>query len=232
MVIKWSASKNFYILKPMKLFKTLILIGIIAGLSSFQSQQDDFRELKNTDGLVAKIKAYTSETSSIKSDFIQEKHLAMLEEVLVSEGHFIFQKENSVLWEYKEPIDYAIIVFDGKFTIRDGEKVQEYDIESNRMFKEINHMIITSVSGDFLDNPDFESTYFENGSFYLVRLTPVKPEVNNMLSTIEIYFDKNNISVSQVKFIEPGDDFTLIKFYNKVFNNEIPAQVFQIGNIN
>ncbi|MEE4260551.1 MAG: outer membrane lipoprotein carrier protein LolA [Bacteroidales bacterium] len=214
----------------MKLFKILILIGILTGLSSFQMQQDDFQELKNKDSLVAKIKAYTSETYSIKSDFIQEKHLTILEEVLVSEGHFIFQKENSVLWEYTTPIDYAIIVFDGKFTIRDGKKVQEYDIESNRMFKEINHMIITSVSGDFLNNPDFESTYFENGTFYLVRLSPVKPEVNNMLSTIEIYFDKNNISVSQVKFIEPGDDFTLIKFFNKVLNDEIPPQVFQTEN--
>lgn len=228
MGIRWSASKNFYILKPMKLFRTFILISVIIGLSSFQLEQDDFRELQNTDGLVAKIKAYASETHSIKSDFIQEKHLTMLEEVLVSEGHFIFQKENSVLWEYKKPIDYAIIVFDGKFTIRDGRKIQEYDIESNRMFKEINNMIITSVSGDFLDNPDFKSTYFENGSFYLVRLSPVNPEVNNMLSTIEIYFDKNNFSVAQVRFVEPGDDFTLIKFYNKVFNSEIPAQVFQI----
>ncbi|MCB2206693.1 MAG: outer membrane lipoprotein carrier protein LolA [Bacteroidetes bacterium] len=212
----------------MKLFKTLILISMITGLSSFQSEQDDFRELKNTDGLIAKIKAYASETHSIKSDFTQEKHLTMLEEVLVSEGHFIFQKENSVLWEYEKPIDYAIIVFNGKFTIRDGQKIQAYDIESNRMFKEINHMIITSVSGDFLDNPDFERTYFENESFYLVRLSPVKPEVNNMLSTIEIYFDKNNISVAQVRFVEPGDDFTLIKFYNRVFNSDIPTEAFQI----
>ena len=212
----------------MKLFKTLILLGLISGFSSFQSERDDFRELKNTDGLVAKIKAYASETHSIKSDFMQEKHLTMLEEVLVSEGHFIFQKENSVLWEYEKPIDYAIIVFDGKFTIRDGQKIQAYDIESNRMFKEINHMIITSVSGDFLDNPDFERTYFENESFYLVRLSPVKPEINNMLSTIEIYFDKDNISVAQVRFVEPGDDFTLIKFFNRVFNSDIPAEAFQI----
>ena len=156
----------------------------------------------------------------------------MLEEVLISEGHFVFRKENNVLWEYNKPIDYAIIVFDGKFTIRDGDKVNAYDIESNRMFREINNMIITSVSGNFLNNPDFESSYFENGLFYLVKLSPVQTEVKNMLSTIEIYFDKTDFSVSQVKFMEPGDDFTLIKFFNRKINETVSEEIFNIGQVN
>lgn len=192
---------------------------------------EGFNKLKDVDSLISKIKTYTSETISIKSDFIQEKHLNMLEEVLISEGHFIFQKENNVLWEYTHPIDYAIIVYDGKFIIRDIDKFSEFNIESNRMFKEINNMIITSVSGNFLNNPDFEATYFENSEFYMVNLIPVKLEVKEMLSEIEIYFDKKDISVSKVKFIEPGDDFTLIKFFNKEFNQPISKQVFKVANI-
>lgn len=215
----------------MKIYNLLIIFFILIVLSSFQIKTEGFNKLKDVDSLISKIKTYTSETISIKSNFIQEKHLTMLEEVLISEGHFIFQKENNVLWEYTHPIDYAIIVYDSKFIIRDVDKFSEFNIESNRMFKEINNMIITSVSGNFLNNPDFEATYFENNEFYLVNLIPVKPEVKNMLSEIEIYFDKKDISVSKVKFIEPGDDFTLIKFFNKEFNQPIPEQVFKAANI-
>lgn len=215
----------------MKIYNLLIIFFILIVLSSFQIKTEGFNKLKDVDSLISKIKTYTSETISIKSDFIQERHLTMLEEVLISEGHFIFQKENNVLWEYTHPIDYAIIVYDSKFIIRDVDKFSEFNIESNRMFKEINNMIITSVSGNFLNNPDFEATYFENNEFYLVNLIPVKPEVKNMLSEIEIYFDKKDISVSKVKFIEPGDDFTLIKFFNKEFNQPIPEQVFKAANI-
>jgi outer membrane lipoprotein carrier protein len=216
----------------MKLFKPLILLFIIIGLSSFQIEQDDFHPIKNVDAFIEKIELYATETNTIISNFTQEKHLTMLEEVLVSDGHFIFQKKNNVLWEYKQPIDYAIIVFDGQFTIRDGSKVNAFDIESNRMFREINNMIITSVSGNFLDNPDFESAYFENNTFYLVKLSPLKQEVKNMLSTIEIYFNKNDISVSKVKFIEPGDDFTLIKFSETKFNEAVSEQVFKVDAAN
>lgn len=212
----------------MKLFKPLIFLFIIIGLSSFQKEQDDFHPIEDIDSFIEKIDLYAAETNTIKSNFTQEKHLTMLEEVLVSEGHFIFQKENNVLWEYKKPIDYAIIVFEGQFTIRDGNKVNAFDIQSNRMFREINNMIITSVSGNFLDNPDFKSTYFENNTFYLVKLSPLKQEVKNMLSTIEIYFNKNDISVSEVKFIEPGDDFTLIQFSETEFNEPVSKQVFKV----
>lgn len=210
----------------MKICNLLIISLILIVLSSFQNKSEAYHKLKDVDSLISKIKTYTSETNSIKSDFIQEKHLNILEEVLISEGYFIFQKENNILWEYRHPIDYAIIVYDGKFIIRDVDKLSEFNIESNRMFKEINNMIITSVSGNFLNNPDFEASYFENNEFYLVNLIPVKPEVKEMLSEIEIYFDKKDISVSKVKFIEPGDDFTLIKFFNKEFNQPIPEQVF------
>ncbi len=212
----------------MKLFKPLIFLFIIIGLSSFQKEQDDFHPIEDIDSFIKKIDLYAAVTNTIKSNFTQEKHLTMLEEVLVSEGHFIFQKENNVLWEYKKPIDYAIIVFEGQFTIRDGNKVNAFDIQSNRMFREINNMIITSVSGNFLDNPDFKSTYFENNTFYLVKLSPLKQEVKNMLSTIEIYFNKNDISVSEVKFIEPGDDFTLIQFSETEFNEPVSKQVFKV----
>jgi outer membrane lipoprotein carrier protein len=61
-----------------------------------------------------------------------------------------------------------------------------------------------------------------------VKLSPLKQEVKNMLSTIEIYFNKNDISVSEVKFIEPGDDFTLIQFSETEFNEPVSKQVFKV----
>ena len=215
----------------MKKYKLIIIFLTLVVLSSFQNKSEGFHKIKDVDSFLSKIKTYTSETNSIKSDFSQEKHLTMLEEVLTSEGHFIFQKENKVLWEYLYPIDYAIIVYNGNFIIRDKLNVNKFDIESNKMFKEINNMIITSVSGNFINNPDFKASYFENNEFYLVNLIPLKPEVKDMLAEIEIYFNKKDISVSKLKFIEEGDDFTLIKFFNKEFNQPIPEQVFKVANI-
>ncbi len=215
----------------MKAINLYIWLAAMLLLTSFVNAQDDaFGPLTNTDDFVQKVKTRTAATQTIQSDFRQEKHLTMLEEVLESEGHFIFKKENNVVWSYTRPLDYTIIVHNGKFIIKDGDKVKEFDIASNRMFKEINNMIVTSVSGDFLDNPDFEAVYMENEMFYLARLVPVKPEVKDMLSEIDIFFDKKDMQVAKVKFLEPGDDYTLITFSGKVFNEAVPDNVFTVSN--
>ena len=213
----------------MKWIKYITAIGLFLTTFSCLSQEEGYKTLSDPASFIEKVKAYSLATNTIQSDFKQEKHLTMLEEVLTSEGHFIFKKENNVVWEYTKPISYAIIVHDGKFIIRDGEKVKEFDIRSNRMFKEINNMIVTSVSGNFLDNPEFQDSYMENDQYYLARLVPLKPEVKDMLSEIDIYFDKKEMQVAKVRFIEPGDDFTLIVFSNKVFNEPIPEDVFNVS---
>ena len=41
----------------------------------------------------------------------------MLDEILISEGEFLFKKENSVRWQYNTAIQYTIIIHNGLFTI-------------------------------------------------------------------------------------------------------------------
>ena len=215
----------------MSMIKSMIyLAGFLLTASFGYGQDEGYKPLQNPETFIEKVKAYSLATNTIQSNFTQEKHLTILEEVLTSEGHFIFQKENNVVWEYTKPISYAIIVHNGMFIIRDGEKVKEFDIQSNRMFKEINNMIVTSVSGNFLDNPDFRATYLENDIFYLARLVPLKPEVKDMLSEIDIYFEKKELQVAKVRFLEPGDDYTLIIFSDKIFNEPVSDEVFKVLN--
>ncbi len=215
----------------MKIIKLMIFGFAFLMLTSFVSlQEEGYKPLSNPDEFIQKVKAYATATNTIQSNFKQEKHLTMLEEVLISEGHFIFKKKNNVVWSYTRPTDYTIVVHDGKFIIKDGDKVKEFDIASNRMFKEINNMIVTSVSGNFLDNPDFEASYLENDTYYLARLVPLKPEVHEMLSEIDIYLDKKDMQVAKVKFMEPGDDFTLITFSDKILNGPVPDEVFNMAN--
>ena len=59
-------------------------------------------------------------------------------------------------------------------------------------------------------------------------LTPENEKVSSMITSIEILFSKNDLQVSQVKFLEPGDDFTLIKFENTEVNIDLPDDSFNI----
>ena len=154
----------------------------------------------------------------------------MLEEVIVSKGHFLFRKENDVRWEYLSPIDYAIVIYKGKFRIKNEDKVNEFDIGSNALFQQINKMIVTAIRGDFVDNPDFEASFFEGGKQYRVKLKALDKHVAEMLAGIEIYFNKETLGVEQVKFIEPGEDYTNIIFNNRKVNIDITNNQFKLKN--
>ena len=190
------------------------------------SQEDGFSNISSTDVVKERLIEHSESTNSIESNFIQEKHLWMLNEVIVSEGIFLFKKDNSVRWQYNTPIEYTIIIHKGKFTIINSDKISEFDIDSNPMFKEINKMIVTAIRGDFINNPDFSAIFKESDNQYLVELSPTNARVSNMLTSINIYFDKSSMQVEKVIFKEPGDDFTSIRFKNKKINTEIPDSKF------
>jgi len=169
-------------------------------------------------------------TNSLSSKFVQEKHLTMMDEVLISKGKFLFKKENNIRWEYTSPIRYAIIIRNDRFVINNDGKISEFDTGSNRLFKAINNMILMAISGNFVDNPDFDASFYENNVFYLVSLKPQNERLQGILQSIDIYFDKKDFSVRKVKFVEPGDDFTLIVFTGRKVNVEIPDNQFLSGN--
>ena len=207
---------------------TLIPILFFLLLQISRAQDSNFTEVTNIDVLKAKLTSHTESTNSIESNFVQEKHLWMLNEVLISEGVFLFKKENSVRWQYNTPIEYTIVIHNGVFTIVSNDKVNEFGIDSNPMFREINSMIVTAIRGNFIDNPDFAAEFLENNDQYLARLKPTNSKVGAMLETIEIYFDKQSMEVVKVVFKEPGDDFTSIIFKNKKINSGLSDERFLI----
>lgn len=183
----------------------------------------------NTEPLNKAIKENSLKVFSIKSDFKQHKVLSMLEETLVSEGNFLYKKEDQVKWQYTSPFEYTIVISNGKFQINNEGCISEFDMNSNEMFKQINNMIITAISGDFIDNKEFSVKFKENNNYYIAQLSPTEKTVAEMLSSINIYFTKEDLNVEKVKFVEPGDDYTLIIFKNRQQNIQIKDSEFQIN---
>ena len=206
----------------------LTMLFIAFGTLLSHAQNNKFSAVTDIDSLKSKLASHANSTNSIESDFIQEKHLWMLDEVVISKGEFLFKKENSVKWQYNTPIEYTIIIHNGKFTIVNNNKVSEFSIDSNPLFREINKMIVTAIRGDFIDNPDFDAEFFESSENYLAILSPTDANVSSMLEKIEIYFNKQNMQVVKVVFREPGDDFTLITFKNKKINSGLTDDRFLI----
>lgn len=206
--------------------KWWVFLILILSVSAIQDEESNFTPLKNIDNYKNLLKEFSDNTKSIQSDFIQEKHLSMLDEMIISKGSFSFKKENSVRWEYRVPIQYTIVIHDGKFSIRDGEQVSSYDVNSNFLFRQINTIIVSMVSGIIPGSEEFEIHYYENPKQFELRLIPVQLEVAEMLKSIRIFQAKNDLTVKKVIITESNEDFTVLDFENTRINIDIPREIF------
>lgn len=201
-----------------------MLLLVSAGVLRVQAQ---LRPMSDITGFKSKLEEMSKSTESITSDFVQEKNLVVLSEKIISKGVFFFRKGNNIRWEYTRPYKYLIIISNGQLFTRDDRNQKLYDIESNRMFQEMNRFIGGCIQGDILRNDkDYSIEYFENSSQYFVKLVPRAEKMKEMLNEIQIWFDRNDLTVSGLKMVESGQDYTKIDFINKKLNTDIPLEKF------
>ncbi len=196
-------------------------------LSQFAFAQT-FKQVKDTAALKQRIEQMSKATNAIESDFTQEKNLSVLSEKVNSKGHFCFKKENMLRWEYTTPYKYLILINKDKIWIKDDKKTSKYDLNANKVFKEINDIMISCVQGTIFKSNKFRISYFENDKYYKLELTPLAAAMKESLKKINMYFDKNVTSVSKLDMIEPNDDYTTLEFINKKLNGALADNIFSI----
>lgn len=188
----------------------------------------NFKPLKDTLSLKQKIESMSKATNSIEADFIQEKNLSMLSEKIISKGHFVFKKENLLRWEYQTPSKYLIVINKDKVVIKDEKKTSKYDMNSNKVFKEINDIMLSCVQGTIFKSNKFKTSYFENDKGYKLELIPQVKNMKETFKKINLYFDKNVTSVAKMEMIENNDDLTSLDFINKKLNAPVVETIFTV----
>jgi outer membrane lipoprotein-sorting protein len=199
----------------------LLLLPILA------SAQKNFTGIKDPSGFKRKFNEAAVNISTIESSFTQEKNISLLSDKVVSKGKFFFKKEKQLRWEYTDPFPYLVIFSNDRIYIRDESKETWFDSRENKMFGEINAIIVGSVRGTlFSDEKRFASIFSESASQYLVKLKPLAPQLKEYLSEIRIFFDKTDMTVSGLEMEELSGDYTKITFTGKKLNTDIPDEKF------
>lgn len=203
----------------------MMLSMVVFSLHAFtqvpSSPMKDIPSFKN------RLNTISAGLNTIESDFIQEKKLNVLSNTLISKGYFCFKKENRIRWEYRQPYRYLIIINQDKIYIKEDKDQRQYDMQSNKMFQEMNRFISGCIQGDILKNEkEYQIKYFEDNHSYFVTLVPVSEKMRQMISEVQIWFDRDDLTVSRIRMLESGGDYTKIDFTNKKLNAEIPLEKF------
>ena len=192
---------------------------VVAAQAQTKMTDSEASQLKN------QVKNLAKSTKTISSDFVQYKHLDFLDNDIETSGKLAFKAPNLVKWEYLKPFKYAVLFKGETLYINDEGKKSNIDIGSNKMFKQLNNLIVSSVKGDMFDDAKFNIQYFKTSKNRVVYFSPKDEKFAKYIKTFHITFNENG-DVSEVKMIEASGDYTKIVFTNKVLNKTIDEAVF------
>ncbi|MGA2139405.1 MAG: outer membrane lipoprotein carrier protein LolA [Verrucomicrobiia bacterium] len=173
----------------------------------------------------------TAKAETLFVEFAQERHLALFEEPLRTEGFLVFQKPNSIRWEVTKPYR-SILVCTGsnaaQFEQTDG-KWKRLDLSYMKSIPNFVGGMAMFLEGRYVEQPqDYEfSVRAENGT--VLTLKPKQKQASQFIAAFELRFgDDLAAGARQVTLRQPDGDWTSIQFTNQVANQPLPAGTFDL----
>ena len=212
----------------MKQFACILLALCLSG--GIPGDQTDSRAEAQGDaaGIFSKIAGSASQVKTLAGDFIQEKHLSMLNNILTSKGRFYYKREDKLRWELTDPITSGFAV-NGEKAIRwkdDSKRTQTFQVQQVPFIEVFTEQVFAWAKADF---KKLEKTY----RIQVIRdkpadlkLFPKSSQEKKYLNHIRIIFALDTSHVQTVEVHEPDGDFTLIRFLNMTINRPLPDSLF------
>ncbi len=197
------------------------LLYILFTIPIFAIAQNNM-DVSEASALRSKVKSLAETTKTITADFVQYKHLDFLSNDIESKGKLSFKSPDLVKWAYIKPFEYSVLFKDDMLYINNEGNKSNVDIGSNKMFRQLNKLISASVTGDMFNSEEF---YFKTDSNSEVHFSPKDKKFAKYIKEFHIVYN-SDAEVSEVKMVEPSNDYTHIIFSNRLTNQNLPDAVF------
>jgi outer membrane lipoprotein-sorting protein len=218
---------KFQILRKTRRWLAVACLWIAAYPFHASAQYPGYSSISNITAFKETFATRSSEINSIVCDFDQEKTLAALSEKIRSSGNFKFRRADKIRIEYQTPYYYLLIMNGDKIFVKEDGRENQVNVRSNRVFRQIQQIILECVQGTILTSDDFEPNVFENSGYYLLEMTPVSKNLSKFYSSLVLIVDKKDYTLRSLEMNEPSGDKTLMIFKNKLVNTPVGDDAFR-----
>ena len=173
-----------------------------------------------------RIRTESGKTTSFIANFVQEKHLKILDHPFISTGVFYFQAPDSIRWEYLSPIHSILLVNHGvtKHYVKTGHGFEE---DKSARFQSVMQFVFQEIGlwirGRFADDPVFR---VHKGTKNRIDLIPKDKGMSMMIKRIELDFSDKPGIINSIMIIEGDGSYTIMKFTKVSRNVKIDKNLF------
>jgi outer membrane lipoprotein-sorting protein len=173
------------------------------------------------------IRAATRQLTAVGADFVQEKHLPILAQPLISRGRLSFQAPGSLRWEYLSPLRSVLLLHGGR--TRRFHQTPTGGLEEERgaaldAMQIVGQEIGLWLAGRFAESSAFDAA-LQPGP--VVVMTPRQAELAKLIQRIEIVLSSRPGEIERVTIHEGGAAFTRLIFSDTRLNPQLAAALFE-----
>jgi outer membrane lipoprotein-sorting protein len=200
-----------------RLFGGIVAAILLAGLGRAAPPEPKVEETLRQLGRAS------AEVESLRAEFVQEKHVTIVRDVLRSAGTFALDKRASrIVWNVTEPEPIRIVISkQGLFA--GGKRVVGDEAGRFSPLPMLQGMtdLFSGVSPETARR--FEVTLLDGDR---LRLKPRARELAQWIQAIEIVLDAKTKTPRHIRLEEPGGDTTEISFRGVVLNPKLDDAAF------
>ena len=203
--------------------RLLFLILILSHIIPLSAQQLTEEQIKQ------KVNQTASAMKTMQCDFVQTKHLKMLNNDFVSHGKMYYQQSNKLRWEYTSPYSYTFILNNDKVLLKNKQRNDLIDVKQNKLFREIVRIMMSSVVGNCLaDDKNYKVSIATIGNEWVATLLPQRKDMKQMFQKLVLHFHAKKSVVNTVELYDKNGEKTIIELKNIRTNETITPNMFVI----
>jgi outer membrane lipoprotein-sorting protein len=172
------------------------------------------------------IKKAASTITSVRAEFVQEKHMKILARPLVSTGVFYFQAPDSLRWEYRTPVQSILLMHNGttkRYLKRNGGITEDAGVHLQSM-QVVLQNIAQWLNGRFEENPAFSASLEPDRK---IVLRPKEKSLAVMIQRIELVLSDRPGIIAAVMIYEGENSYTRFEFKNVILNQPLQDSIFR-----
>ena len=213
----------------------LFILFLVMPVMHCYAEISDIKTHKNLDPdlyeVLHRLEDKTSEIRTLKTEFVQEKELAVFKKKIILKGMIFLRKPELFAWHIIEPLCYSMVIKGDILSQWDEntKKTQKISLSKNPAFQVAISQMKDWFSGKY-------TSMTENYNIIILKRKPVSlifiPKINtivsNVIESVRVIFRDDERYIHQIYIKEKSSNSTLLTFVNTQLNTPLEAAAWEV----
>jgi outer membrane lipoprotein-sorting protein len=216
------------------LIRIILIFMVLFSTASYGYNQDPQVAEKSSDNLNAvlvRLEKRMSGVRTLKTNFVQEKELAVFKQKIVLKGTVYIEKPGRLAWNVTEPMKYTMVISQNVISQwdEDTNKVQKISLSRNPAFEAAIGQMQQWFSGAYTPLlKEYEIALLKEDPISLKFTPKTATFAGNVIKSVRVDFRKDEQYINRILIEEKSGDMTSLLFVDTHINIPLEDSVWKV----